>query len=414
MAPPPKKGSPFLKIIAIVLGILALITVAGIGSCIYIGYRLEHKAKQYVEELKAKTEQGQTVDLSKYESRSIEDCEFKDRTGFDEYLTSAAGASIPLKNGLSLVSIWTDPNNQYREVEVLLTVQGTHSSTVEITQQRLEKGAMQNRRNVCINDLLHARAYETETGTDSPETIPGTTMFSLSPPVFQDLKAGRPTDWTYMQTWVRNHKFVSWVARGQLTRVEPNDVPYSAIVNGKRTDLPTIHARATLSDKLIHKDYVYDAWFLDDPADPITLNIVNYEQKWHITFLKIDFPVEKKIEQDIAKSGCAAVYGIYFDFNSAAVRSESDPALKEIADALKNNPAWKLKIEGHTDNVGGDAYNMTLSTHRAEAVGQALEAQYHVPVDRLSSQGFGASKPKATNDTPEGRALNRRVEVCRQ
>jgi OOP family OmpA-OmpF porin len=88
--------------------------------------------------------------------------------------------------------------------------------------------------------------------------------------------------------------------------------------------------------------------------------------------------------------------------------------LREIADALNHNSGWKLRVEGHTDNIGGDDYNMDLSQRRAEAVNQALVTRYHIAVDRLTPQGFGASRPKEPNDTLAGRARNRRVELVRE
>ena len=82
--------------------------------------------------------------------------------------------------------------------------------------------------------------------------------------------------------------------------------------------------------------------------------------------------------------------------------------------ALKNNPAWKLQVNGHTDNVGGDAYNLDLSNRRAAAVKRALVTQYHLDPARLNPKGFGATQPKESNDTPQGRARNRRVELIRE
>jgi outer membrane protein OmpA-like peptidoglycan-associated protein len=196
--------------------------------------------------------------------------------------------------------------------------------------------------------------------------------------------------------------------KGQLSRVEPQAVPYSIIVNGERKDLPAIHVRGKLSS------YDTEAFVLDEPANPITLSLRMPTANFFLNHVKITFPVEKAIQQEIARSGCAAVYGIFFDFDRVVPRSESGPALKEIAEAIKDNPGWKLEIEGHTDNVGGDAYNLDLSNRRAAAVKQALVAHYQVNPGRITSQGYGASRPKAPNDTQEGRALNRRVEVCRE
>jgi len=95
------------------------------------------------------------------------------------------------------------------------------------------------------------------------------------------------------------------------------------------------------------------------------------------------------------------------------IRTESEPVLDEIAEALRKNPGWKLSIEGHTDNVGGEEHNQTLSARRAEAVKAALVERYAIAPERLTTVGFGASQPKASNATVEGRALNRRVELVK-
>jgi outer membrane protein OmpA-like peptidoglycan-associated protein len=106
--------------------------------------------------------------------------------------------------------------------------------------------------------------------------------------------------------------------------------------------------------------------------------------------------------------------GFYFDFAGAVIKPESEPVLKAIAGVMEKHPAWKLNVEGHTDNIGGDEYNLELSKQRAAAVKAALVARYHVAADRLATAGYGASRPKDTNDTLEGRARNRRVELVRQ
>jgi len=125
-------------------------------------------------------------------------------------------------------------------------------------------------------------------------------------------------------------------------------------------------------------------------------------------------PATPKIAPALAKDKRVAVYGIYFDFASATLKPESTPVLDEIADALKANPDWNLTIEGHTDSVGTADYNLDLSNRRAAAVRNALVTRYHISGDRLSTAGYGLTRPKASNDTPEGRALNRRVELVRR
>jgi outer membrane protein OmpA-like peptidoglycan-associated protein len=121
-----------------------------------------------------------------------------------------------------------------------------------------------------------------------------------------------------------------------------------------------------------------------------------------------------QIARALADEGHADVYGIYFDFNSDRIKEESEPVLRQIAIILDRNRAWKLELNGHTDNIGDAPYNLDLSTRRAAAVKQALVSRYSIDSARLATNGFGASMPKATNDTLEGRAQNRRVELVRR
>ena len=115
----------------------------------------------------------------------------------------------------------------------------------------------------------------------------------------------------------------------------------------------------------------------------------------------------------LATSGRVATHGILFATGSATIAPESTPTLKEIGEMLKAHPELKLVIEGHTDNVGNAAANQTLSEQRAAAVKQYLVSTYGIPAARLQAKGYGASKPVASNDTPEGRQQNRRVELVK-
>jgi len=121
----------------------------------------------------------------------------------------------------------------------------------------------------------------------------------------------------------------------------------------------------------------------------------------------------KSLAQDIRTTGHASVYGIHFDFNKATVKPESEQTLKEIAKLLKQDPKLNLYVVGHTDNVGKIAYNMKLSQTRAEAVVKALVTKHGVSPNRLSPYGVGPLAPVASNETDEGRTLNRRVELVK-
>lgn len=103
--------------------------------------------------------------------------------------------------------------------------------------------------------------------------------------------------------------------------------------------------------------------------------------------------------------------GVYFDFNKATLKfPQSQEALQAAYQILKDNPTIRVEIQGHTDNIGSEEYNQKLSERRAWAVVNYLVQQMGVDAARLTARGYGESMPKASNDTPEGRALNRRVE----
>lgn len=114
---------------------------------------------------------------------------------------------------------------------------------------------------------------------------------------------------------------------------------------------------------------------------------------------------------DIATTGHASVYGIYFDHDSANIKQESKPSLKAIADMLKANKSLKLYVVGHTDMTGGFDYNVGLSLKRANAVVKALVNEYGIAAGRLAGKGAGPLCPVGSNKNENGRKLNRRVEL---
>ena len=106
------------------------------------------------------------------------------------------------------------------------------------------------------------------------------------------------------------------------------------------------------------------------------------------------------------------LYGLHFDSDSATIQPESNSLLDDIATALKNFPDWHLRIVGHTDSTGDPEHNVHLSLDRALAIEAAL-VQRGVDAHRLVTAGLGEGSPVTSNATPEGRALNRRVELVR-
>jgi outer membrane protein OmpA-like peptidoglycan-associated protein len=115
--------------------------------------------------------------------------------------------------------------------------------------------------------------------------------------------------------------------------------------------------------------------------------------------------IKKEVKEILTK----AMEGVYFDTNLSKIKKVSFKVLDNVVTVMKNNPDYKLQIDGHTDNVGDDAKNLQLSKDRAKAVKDYLVSK-KVDAGRLFSEGYGETKPKATNDTKDGRAKNRRVE----
>jgi outer membrane protein OmpA-like peptidoglycan-associated protein len=286
------------------------------------------------------------------------------------------------------------------------------------------------------NDLLHATGAVNYFSSVFPEEIPGTTSARLSVDLMSQLRTTGKTEVTTIKGGGIEGQLGMFAAalgdpRGfwdrvpkvqcVLTRVEAQDIAYPVLLDGKRVYLPAIHASCV--NQAFSHAYVYDQLEL-----PLFLAAVSSEQQLKSQITEIHYPpapVEpinrpakaphgQDIEKSLKEKGRVDVYGIYFDFDRDVLRPESEPVLRQIADAMNANPTWRLFVNGHTDNVGGDAHNLDLSNRRAAAVKQALVAQYRIDPSRLTPQGYGAKQPKESNDTMEGRARNRRVELVKQ
>jgi OOP family OmpA-OmpF porin len=294
-------------------------------------------------------------------------------------------------------------------------------------------------RTIARQDLKTAHEYRLHFHDDASEMFAGSTAVGVSAAVLSELKTKGET-----QLKVPAGGLVgalgglvggllggsaktdeATMLSGTLKRVGTGAVPFKVLVNDQPAELPAIHARGRLDDDDA------ELWVLDDVENPLALKWAIGDDRLQV--IKLSFPVETtsaatagassalgaasnatRIERDLEKTGRSVVYGIYFDFASDRIKEESEPVLEEIADAMTKNPLWKLNVEGHTDSIGGATPNLDLSRRRAAAVRQALIARYRVAADRLAPAGFGASRPKETNDTLEGRARNRRVELVRQ
>jgi OmpA-OmpF porin, OOP family len=127
----------------------------------------------------------------------------------------------------------------------------------------------------------------------------------------------------------------------------------------------------------------------------------------------VRFAQGPKPAKDLLEGGKLVTHGIHFDTGSDVVLPDSAPILRQVAAWMEANPAAKLKVTGHTDNVGAAAGNLDLSKRRAASVARVLSTQLGVSADRFETDGKGDTQAMASNAKAEGRAMNRRVEFAR-
>jgi outer membrane protein OmpA-like peptidoglycan-associated protein len=444
-APQPQRRSPLFKLVAIAL---ALILVAGLtilAGILYLGYRIGQKATHVARSIsQAATSPNGTM------RNPLQDLLANHAPGDDVPTLSLRApvtpcppvpfpdqqaARIPLKPGTVLTNAW---GVKYGDVELSNKIKSIDNSTFFATSSAPEfkddfgkkVTASTDTNQNCNADFHSAGTYITVNSHRLPQLLHDVTRVRLSDAAFQAIKESGKLKLRYMDIWNVRDGVKPTYESGTLTRVESNDVNYPMIVNDQRVILPAIHLTGTfeddgkdprpLSDRPSHIGA--ELFVLDDAPDPLVFSWRLRHPTFHagnfrVEVVKINFPVAKPenvVEKQLTEEKRAVTYGIYFDFAQATLKPESAPVLKEIAQAMKDNPDWKLTVEGHTDNIGGDAYNLDLSKRRALAVKEALVAQFNVAPDRLANDGFGASRPVESNDTLEGRARNRRVELVRQ
>lgn len=181
------------------------------------------------------------------------------------------------------------------------------------------------------------------------------------------------------------------------------------------------NAAAKLAGKVLYKDKSRETLKLTTGGKEVWVEVgTEFTGKYRLTIVE-----KKEMSQDIVanaealandlkNTGHSSVYGIYFDTGKSEIKPESGQAIGEIAKLLKSDTGLKIHVVGHTDNVGGMDANMKLSRDRADAVVQALVRDHGIAASRLNAFGAGPYAPVASNDTDEGKAKNRRVELVKQ
>jgi outer membrane protein OmpA-like peptidoglycan-associated protein len=353
--------------------------------------------------------------------------------------TDPAGPA-PLKQGMLVVTAIADEQGDYESMKQVTRIEPsgtTLSYHADLPQgQNSSQKQVDGSRTVLAEDLLSAHDYAEHFGTDDPPSYPGTTAISASRDVLAELKTSGHTNFSFRR--VGGAAAVASLV-GSLTGIAGMDAKdaggdalekmgkeecvlerasdglfaFPVLLNQERTVLPAVHAHCATSDG------TDDFYILDQAAYPLMLSF-KLGQGSQLQVIKITYPPQNekatadRLEQDLQEKKKVEIYGIYFNFASDRLKAESTPVLQEIARVMQAHPDWKLSVSGHTDNIGGNAYNLDLSQRRTAAVKQALVTEYSIAPERLATDGYGASRPVDTNDTLEGRARNRRVELVRE
>ncbi len=368
----------------------------------------------------------------------------------------AAGSPVvPLCPGLTVVTAIAQRDGDYESIKTVESI-SARAVLVKYSSERMSSDIFSTAppkleheivmRRVLKEDLVRAALYLQQYYDKLPETVPGTTAMGTSAAVLRSLKAGAETEigvfypfnGTPTASRSTHPNIFDFSVVAKIRREEAGDVMVPVLVNGRLTELPAIHAGGRFFSD--HGEF----YFLDDPANPLTLRFSfgpapsgpsgagtgrtgggadkQFKPRDSLRVIKINYRCLTNgasgsgdaLESGLAQGGRADVYDIYFDFDSDRIRPESAPSLREIAAVLTRHADWRLAVRGHTDDIGGDAYNLVLSQRRAEAVKAALVAQYGIAPARLTTEGEGARRPVASNATLEGRARNRRVELVRR
>jgi outer membrane protein OmpA-like peptidoglycan-associated protein len=343
-------------------------------------------------------------------------------------LAAQSAATIPLVEGLTLAFNWYGPDQGRNDFDhECLTQVATVDAARVVLMSRCEEPNVtktQRRTQICRADLRDGSIYRTQFGASLPDLIRGSTMSILSRRQFRELRDRGETGFRQVHVVASTWQADAPAAEPDATVYVQEDVvgelrligegTLAVQVNDELVELPVIRAEGTLQQqKRSGPEQAVKLAILNDERLPIVLENERVTTASVLKFLRITWPQRSAIERDLAEKRESAVYGIYFDYNSADIRAESEVILQEIAQALRAHPDWTLAIVGHTDSVGGPAFNRDLSERRAESVRAALVDRFGIASARLTSSGAGDSRPVDTNDTPEGRTRNRRVELTR-
>jgi uncharacterized Ntn-hydrolase superfamily protein/outer membrane protein OmpA-like peptidoglycan-associated protein len=328
--------------------------------------------------------------------------------------------AIPLMPGLTVVTAVTQSLGDFESVKQIASVDDEgywiHYSADGVDRAGQSR-TVRARRKVLWEDLRSAPSYRLPFGEEEPELVPGTTAISVSTAVFEGIRDDGTGTLQVIGNLTPEQAASALVAgdsefTGTVSVV--GEEPFPTIVNGVPSLLPAVRIRGRLTDDVALEPFEFEGVFLDDARHPLALRWRLAEQG--IDVVRVDWTGEATfdlLEERLSLGQSVALHGIYFDFGSATLRPESEFVLDGLASILREHPDWRIRIEGHTDDIGDVSANLALSERRAGAVRQALIDRLEDGPERFEVIGLGEARPVATNETLEGRARNRRVELVR-
>lgn len=329
-----------------------------------------------------------------------------------------AALRVPLVRGLVIVSATHAPDGDRENV---VTVDEATGAGVRYSWHLTEPAPSGGQRRldferfVSAEDLKAAGALHTVFSTLDRGARPGHTSYSFSSALYDRLLAEGSAPIAVVHFDKRLDSSVT--LRGTVSLTTPDPIAFPVLLNGVRVNLSTLQAQAA-----VHNDdqsIVEEFWILADRAHPLILRN-DRGGGYVLQTVRIELPPDGKtptqtpaMEKALSVDCRVELPGIYFAFGRADLDDESARTLGEAGRVLARHPDWEVQVEGHTDNIGTDAANQTLSQARAAAVRASLIAPQGVNAQRLTATGYGATRPRESNATLEGRARNRRVELVR-
>ena len=275
-----------------------------------------------------------------------------------------------------------------------------YSDTRGIVAQRL----------VRAGDRRVARTYLIGFDPSVPRVVVNTTSLGISSAALDELRSRGETQVNLMYD-----RKLSTIPG--ILRLVNDGARMPVMIESQIVNVPVLIARGSFQrGNRSGTGYFY---FLSDVNNPVTVEYrikFNWEQALRTSRtvrVSAGRSQQAAMEQTLRTIRKLDVYGIHFDFDKATIRPQARRLISDIATTMKNNPTWTIAIRGHTDSLGAPDYNLALSARRAEAVKQAIVSGHGINPGRITTSGAGMNEPKAANDTLQGRAQNRRVELSR-